>query len=95
MPHETRADLHIVIRHNDAGLTNLVRSNQTVQVGTAFINHARIDIKLKIVEEIASHSLQTRWTISVNSRWLAGNPGVIQQRTEVEIVIRMMMRDEM
>src|SRR5689334_13786014 len=67
---------------------------ELARIRTAFVNHARVDIKLEIVEEVGGHLRQARWTVSVDARGNARDPRVVKEWTELEIVIGVMMRDE-
>ncbi len=94
MSHETRTNLHVVIRHHDTRLSHLMSRDQTMRIRTSLIYDADVDIKLLILEEVAGERVHPSWPIRVDLRRLTRNPRVVQQRTEIEIVIRMMMRDE-
>ena len=60
----------------------------------AFIVDARVDVKLQIVEEVTRHLGQTWWTIGVDTHGQAGDPGVIEEWSELEIVIGVVMSDK-
>src|SRR5262245_27081844 len=94
MKYETSADFDIVIRHYHTRVTYLMRCDKSMRVRSTFIDHPRVDVELHIVEKVTRQLNHPRWTIGVDARWLRRNPGVVQQRSEVEIVIRMVMRDE-
>ncbi len=94
MRHQTRTHFHVIIRQHNTWLIKLMRDDQIAWIRTAFVFDARVDIEFEVIEEVGGHVFQPRWTINVHADGLPGDPCVIDQRTELQIVIGMMMSDE-
>src|ERR1041385_9167638 len=71
-----------------------MRRAQLARIRAAFVYNAHVDIKLLILEKLLGHLRETRWTIRVDLRGQTRDPRVIDQRSKLEIVIRVVMRDK-
>src|SRR5829696_9184142 len=94
MAHAIARNSHIVILHDDAGSLELVNRNRSSKVGHAFIHDTSVDVELLVCKESASKFFQSCRAVDIHFRRLRSHPCVIEQRTVLEVVIGMMMRDE-
>src|SRR5438876_5413710 len=94
MAHATTRYRHFVVLHDDTLAIKFVHENHFARIKPAFIFKTRLDIELLVTEKVLSHFTQTGRTIGVNTDSLGGNARVIEQRAVLEVMIRVMMRDE-
>src|ERR1044071_10473243 len=67
---------------------------QSARVCAAFVIDTRVDIKFEIVEKVARHLRQSWWTIGINTHGQTRDPRVVEKRSEFDVVVGVMMRDE-
>ena len=91
---ECSGDLHVVVRHHDATIANLVWVNQRHERRPAFVCNPRIDIVGVHLEEQLRHLLERRWSPRVDSGVQAGGPRQPDQIAVVSVMVGMLMGQE-
>src|SRR5262249_55492984 len=94
MPNQTGADLHGIVLQDEARRIEVVSGDELSKIRSPFVHNSSFDVEPYVVEEGFSHLLQSRRTIGINADRHPRSPGIIQQGSVFEVVIRVMMSNE-
>src|SRR6476619_4169241 len=59
--HFRRADLYLIVFKNHSWLIKFMRRQKLARISAAFIDNARVDVELLVVEKIFRHLPESRW----------------------------------